>query len=297
VTPRVEEDSPPKRRAPQVIWSGDEVLQLPQLTAPGNTGNAASASDRMSARRSNFTEIEIPAAPSPYSQINDLHLHHRTNSSNSYQLFPSKTPPPLPAPVQSNSVPHSHERLPPARTKCPGPAVTHIAVPPPPAPPGKHLASMYVNHSAIARESTRRTPPRPPPDERAGPSHQGPKPPSLFPYASTRLPLACKASAPWKVEQQPLQHLQHLQQQQQHVSRPVGDNSLTALQIAKSLSEMDFFPPDLGAQYVTQQMPGQRNGPITPAERSYCWENEVWTRAAILVLSESWVQELNPASI
>ncbi|KAG7268786.1 LOW QUALITY PROTEIN: hypothetical protein CRUP_018341 [Coryphaenoides rupestris] len=249
----------PNVGAPQVIWSGDEVLQLPQLTAAGNAGNA---SDRKSARRSNFTEIEIPAAPSPYSQINDLHLHHRTNSSNSYQLFPSKTPPPLPAPVQSNSVPHSHERLPPARTKCPGPAVTHAAVTPPapPAPPGKHLASMYVNHSAIARESTRRTPPRPPPDERASP-HQGPKPPSLFPYASTRLPLACKASAPWKVEQQHHQHLQQQQQQQQqqHVSRPAGDNSLTALQIAKSLSEMDFFPPDLGAQYVTQQRPGQRN--------------------------------------
>ena len=265
MSPRVE-GSPPKPRAPQVIWSGDEALQLPKLTAAGN------ASDRKSARRSNFTEIEIPTAPSPYSQINDLHLRHHTNSSNSYQLFPSKTPPPLP-PAPSNSIPHSHERLPQARTKCPGPTVAHNAIP----QPGKNLANMYVNHSAITRESARRDPPMPPP-ERASPL-QSPKPPSLFPYASTRLPLACKASAPWKVEQQ---------QQQQHIARPAGDNSLTALQIAKSLSEMDFFPADLGSQYVSQQRPGQRNGPITLAERGYCWENEVWDMG-ILVLNASWL--------
>ncbi|KAJ3588591.1 hypothetical protein NHX12_012183 [Muraenolepis orangiensis] len=191
VAPRVEE-APPKSRAPQVIWSGDEALQLPKLTA------AVSASDRTSARRSNFTEIEIPS---------------------------------------STSVPHSHERLPQARTKCPGPAVAHSPVP----QPGKNLANMYANHSAIARESARRDPPMPPP-ERASPL-QSPKPPSLYPYASTRIPLACKALAPWK--------------------------------IAKSLSAMDFFPSDLGSQYVSQQRSGLRNGRVTPAERSYCWENEV----------------------
>ncbi|CAL8331716.1 unnamed protein product, partial [Gadus morhua 'NCC'] len=256
VAPRAA-DPPPKPRAPQVVWSGDEALQLPKLTAAGN------APDRKSARRSNFTEIEIPNAPSPYSQINDLHLHHHTNSSNSYQLFPSKSPPPLP-PAQSQSIAHAHEHLPQAKAKGPGvaPTVAHTPA------PGKNLASMYVNHPAIPRESPRRDPPMPPP-ERAGPL-QGLKHPSLFPYASTRLPLACKASAPWKVEQQ---HRQ--QQHQQHAARPAGDHSLTALQIAKSLSEMDFFPPDMGSQYVAQQRSGQRNGPGTPAERGYCRENEV----------------------
>uniref|UniRef100_A0A8C5CDH9 phosphatidylinositol-3,4,5-trisphosphate 5-phosphatase n=1 Tax=Gadus morhua TaxID=8049 RepID=A0A8C5CDH9_GADMO len=256
VAPRAA-DPPPKPRAPQVVWSGDEALQLPKLTAAGN------APDRKSDRRSNFTEIEIPNAPSPYSQINDLHLHHHTNSSNSYQLFPSKSPPPLP-PAQSQSIAHAHEHLPQAKAKGPGvaPTVAHTPA------PGKNLASMYVNHPAIPRESPRRDPPMPPP-ERAGPL-QGLKHPSLFPYASTRLPLACKASAPWKVEQQ---HRQ--QQHQQHAARPAGDHSLTALQIAKSLSEMDFFPPDMGSQYVAQQRSGQRNGPGTPAERGYCRENEV----------------------
>ncbi|XP_056456273.1 inositol polyphosphate phosphatase-like 1b isoform X1 [Gadus chalcogrammus] len=256
VAPRAA-DPPPKPRAPQVVWSGDEALQLPKLTAAGN------APDGKSARRSNFTEIEIPNAPSPYSQINDLHLHHHTNSSNSYQLFPSKSPPPLP-PAQSQSIAHAHEHLPQAKAKGPGvaPMVAHTPA------PGKNLASMYVNHPAIPRESPRRDPPMPPP-ERAGPL-QGLKHPSLFPYASTRLPLACKASAPWKVEQQ---HRQ--QQHQQHAARPAGDHSLTALQIAKSLSEMDFFPPDMGSQYVAQQRSGQRNGPGTPAERGYCRENEV----------------------
>ena len=259
MAPRAE-DPTPKPRAPQVVWSGDEALQLPKLTAAGN------APDRKSARRSNFTEIEIPNAPSPYSQINDLHLHHHTNSSNSYQLFPSKSPPP-PPPGQSQSVAHAHERVPQAKTKCSGPTAAHTPV------PGKNLASMYVNHPAIARESPRRDPPL----ERAGPL-QGLKPPSLFPYASTRLPLACKASAPWKVEQQQQQQQQQQRHQQQHhVARPAGDHSLTALQIAKSLSEMDFFPSDMGSQYIAQQRSGQRNGPGAPAERGYCWENEVWT--------------------
>uniref|UniRef100_A0A8C7FZ05 phosphatidylinositol-3,4,5-trisphosphate 5-phosphatase n=1 Tax=Oncorhynchus kisutch TaxID=8019 RepID=A0A8C7FZ05_ONCKI len=53
--------------------------------------------------------------------------------------------------------------------------------------------------------------------------------PAFYPYVSTCVPHT-QASAPWVVEQ-PV--------------GPLGDHSLTALQIAKSLSEVDFFPLDL----------------------------------------------------
>lgn len=53
------------------------------------------------------------------------------------------------------------------------------------------------------------------------------KTPALYPYSSTRVPP--REAASWAVAPQP---------------EPPGDHSLTALQIAKSLSEMDFLPVD-----------------------------------------------------
>uniref|UniRef100_A0A674C6N9 phosphatidylinositol-3,4,5-trisphosphate 5-phosphatase n=1 Tax=Salmo trutta TaxID=8032 RepID=A0A674C6N9_SALTR len=47
------EEAPPPRRDPQVVWAGDSALQLPKLSV-------GRGYDRKSARRSDFTEIEIP---------------------------------------------------------------------------------------------------------------------------------------------------------------------------------------------------------------------------------------------
>lgn len=56
---------------------------------------------------------------------------------------------------------------------------------------------------------------------------------------------------------------------------PTGDNSLTALQIAKSLSEVDFFPTQQSGPSTPNQRPGYRNGPTMHGERGYSLEKEV----------------------
>uniref|UniRef100_A0A4W5NL16 phosphatidylinositol-3,4,5-trisphosphate 5-phosphatase n=1 Tax=Hucho hucho TaxID=62062 RepID=A0A4W5NL16_9TELE len=99
--------------------------------------------------------------------------------------------------------------------------------------PAKNLRNMYMNHSAIIRETPRREQPRVHQQEQAIPVRSS-KLPAFYPYVSTCVPHTL-ASAPWVVEQ-PV--------------GPLGDHSLTALQIAKSLSEVDFFPVDLKAPLV-----------------------------------------------
>lgn len=239
---RVEEPLP-QRRDPQVIWSGDEALQLPKLS--GGRGF-----DRKSSRRSDFTEIEIPAILTPFTPANELHPP-QTNSS--YQLFPTKNPSPIPPAPSNTTSQYQEQALQPRAAK----KIAQDSI-----LPVKNLRNMYMNHSAIIRESARRDSPRLH-SERSSPVW-GSKAPSLYPYASTCVP-QCQASAPWVVEHQ--------------LPGPLGDNSLTALQMAKSLSEVDFFPMDPRNPSTPCQRPGQRNGPIMPAERGYSWETEVGTHS------------------
>uniref|UniRef100_A0A6Q2YTK0 phosphatidylinositol-3,4,5-trisphosphate 5-phosphatase n=1 Tax=Esox lucius TaxID=8010 RepID=A0A6Q2YTK0_ESOLU len=125
-------------------------------------------------------------------------------------------------------------------------------------PPVKTLVDVYKNRSAIVRELPCRERPRVHRLERASPALSS-KPPVLYPYGSTR-GSRNQASAPWVVEPS---------------AGPPGDHSLTALQMAKSLSEVDFSPVELGVPFTPRQRPAQRNDPSTAAERGYCWEKEV----------------------
>uniref|UniRef100_A0A674C729 phosphatidylinositol-3,4,5-trisphosphate 5-phosphatase n=1 Tax=Salmo trutta TaxID=8032 RepID=A0A674C729_SALTR len=124
--------------------------------------------------------------------------------------------------------------------------------------PAKYLRNMYTDHSAVIRETPRREQPRVHQQEQASPVRSS-KPTSLYPYVSTHVPHV-QASASW-VAEQPVE--------------PLGDHSLTALQIAKSLSEVDFFPVDLRAPSTPGQRPAQRNDLAMSTERGYCWEKEV----------------------
>lgn len=115
-----------------------------------------------------------------------------------------------------------------------------------------------MNHSAIIREKARRDQHQHLP-ERTNPI-QAAKVPAAFPYIPTRLAHS-QASCHWMVDQQP--------------PGPTGDNSLTALQIAKSLSEVDFFPTEQGGPLTPNLRPNYRNGPSMHGERGYNWEKEV----------------------
>uniref|UniRef100_A0A8C8C0H0 phosphatidylinositol-3,4,5-trisphosphate 5-phosphatase n=1 Tax=Oncorhynchus tshawytscha TaxID=74940 RepID=A0A8C8C0H0_ONCTS len=243
------EESPPPRRDPQVVWAGDSALQLPKLF--GGRG-----CDRKSPRRSDFTEIEIPGILPHYPSTND---HHPPQTNSSYQLFPAKDPSPIPLAPSPTS--HYHEQ--PIQPRPSKNNVVQDSI-----LPAKNLRNMYMNHSAIIRETPRREQPRVHQQEQAIPV-QSSKLPAFYPYVSTCVPHT-QASAPWVVEQ-PV--------------GPLGDHSLTALQIAKSLSEVDFFPLDLEAPSTPCQRPAQRNDLAIAAERGYCWEKEVpsnWPRPKAL---------------
>ncbi|XP_020308552.1 phosphatidylinositol 3,4,5-trisphosphate 5-phosphatase 2B [Oncorhynchus kisutch] len=233
------EESPPPRRDPQVVWAGDSALQLPKLF--GGRG-----CDRKSPRRSDFTEIEIPGILPHYPSTND---HHPPQTNSSYQLFPAKDPSPIPLAPSPTS--HYHEQ--PIQPRPSKNNVVQDSI-----LPAKNLRNMYMNHSAIIRETPRREQPRVHQQEQAIPVRSS-KLPAFYPYVSTCVPHT-QASAPWVVEQ-PV--------------GPLGDHSLTALQIAKSLSEVDFFPLDLEAPSTPCQRPAQRNDLAIAAERGYCWEKEV----------------------
>ncbi|XP_029515585.2 phosphatidylinositol 3,4,5-trisphosphate 5-phosphatase 2B-like [Oncorhynchus nerka] len=235
------EEAPPPRRDPQVVWAGDSALQLPKLS--GGRGY-----DRKSARRSDFTEIEIPGILPHYSSSND---HHPPQANSSYQLFPAKKPLPIPPAPNPTTTSHYHEQ--PIQPQPSKNNVVQNAI-----LSAKYLRNMYTDHSAVIRETPRREQPRVHQQERASPVRSR-KPTSLYPYVSTHVPHV-QASAPW-VAEQPVE--------------PLGDHSLTALQIAKSLSEVDFFPVDIRAPSTPVQRPAQRNDLAMSTERGYCWEKEV----------------------
>ncbi|XP_069550436.1 inositol polyphosphate phosphatase-like 1b [Brachyistius frenatus] len=237
VARRVEE-ALPQRRDPQVIWSGNEALQLPKVS--GRQGF-----DRRPCRRSDFTEIEIPAILPQYIPGSDLQTS-QTNSS--YQLFPAQNPSPIPPP---SSTVISQTAQP--REKYRGKNIVQDSI-----QPESNVRNLYMNHSAIIREKGRGNKHQLLP-ERTNPI-QAAKAPSALPYTTTHI-ARCKATASWMVDQQP--------------PGPTGDNSLTALQIAKSLSEVDFFPSDQRGPFQPNKRPNFRNGPSVHGERGCCWEKEV----------------------
>nr|XP_046261218.1 inositol polyphosphate phosphatase-like 1b [Scatophagus argus] len=242
VTRRVEEALPP-RKDPQVIWSGNEALQLPKIS--GRQGF-----DRRPCRRSDFTEIEIPVILPHCNPTNDLQTS-QTNSS--YQLFPAKNPSPIPPP-SNDSMSQYQEQTSQHRDKYHGKNIVQESI-----LPEKNLRNLYMNHSAIIREKARRDQHQFLP-ERTNPIQAAKATPAAFSYIPTHL-APCQVSVPWIAKQQP--------------PGPTGDNSLTALQIAKSLSEVDFFPTEQKGPSIPHQRPGYRNGPSMHGDGGYSWEKEV----------------------
>lgn len=230
------EEALPQRRDPQVIWSGNEALQLPKVS--GRQGF-----DRRPCHRSDFTEIEIPAILSQCNLTKDLHPS-QTNSS--YQLFPAQSQSPV-SPSSRNAVPQFQEQTSQIREKYQGKLNVHDSMQP--------ESNMYINHSEIIHKNAIRDKRQLVPGRR-NPMH--PKSPSLQPYTPTSL-THCQHSVSWIVEKQP----------------PTGDNSLTALQIAKSLSEVDFFPSKERGPSVVRQRASYGNGPSTHGDRGCVWDKEV----------------------
>ncbi|XP_020779042.1 inositol polyphosphate phosphatase-like 1b [Boleophthalmus pectinirostris] len=196
--------------------------------------------DRRPSRRADFTEIEIPALLPQYAQADDLHTP-RTISS--YQLFPAKKSPSISPP---SSISKYQEQNAPSKEKCIQNAAQDSIL------PDKNLKNLYMNHLMIIKDQVVNRP------ERTSPIPSV-KPPAAFPHVPAKV-LRSQASVPWLVEHQ--------------APGPTGDHSLTALQIAKSLSEMDFFPIEQKTPSV-QPKPKYRNGPKMTTDREYGWVKEV----------------------
>lgn len=232
---RVDDAPPVQRKHPQVVWSGKEALQLPKVS--GHHGRVC--------RRSDFTEIEIPAVSIQSPPTNDLHSPH---ANSSYQLFPTQSPSPTPPPARYR------ERTSQPRDQPKDRKAAHDSM-----LPEKNRKNLYINHSAIIRDETGRDQREPAERPDALRTAKAPLP---FPYAPTQV-AQCQEFVPWVVGQKP--------------PGPTGDNSLTALQIAKSLSEVDFFPAELRGPSYPSQRSGYRNGPPVQGGRGYSWEKEVKT--------------------
>ncbi|XP_017263966.1 inositol polyphosphate phosphatase-like 1b isoform X2 [Kryptolebias marmoratus] len=254
VPPRVEEP-PPQRRDPQVIWSGKEALQLPKVSA-------RSGFDRRSCYRSDFTEIEIPAILSQCSPATDFHA---PQSNSSYQLFPVQSPSPVPPPSRDANM-QCQEQTSQLRNKYQGKTIVQDSM-----QPESNIRNLYMNHSAIMKEKARRDKLQLLPARTN--EIQTAKMPSALPYTPTHLE-RCQTTTSWIINKPP--------------PGPTGDNSLTALQIAKSLSEVDFFPSEAKSQPTVRHRASCRNGPSKHGDRGYSWEKEV----SVLKGAPETVQEL-----
>ncbi|XP_030622256.1 inositol polyphosphate phosphatase-like 1b [Chanos chanos] len=241
---KVEEDQPPCAES-DVVLSRDSVLQLPRVAGRRNQ-------ERKSSRRSDFTEIEIPGSLPPYVPSCDRQLSPLLGSS--YQLFPG--------PDQSNVL-HSQRGVSQSK-QCQQSSALKGSLTQETVLPVKPLGSLYVNQSVITRDMQRlhKGPGQKEHlrlhQERPVSSRNGP---SLYPYLPTRVSL-CEASVPWIAENPPA---------------TTGDNSLTALQIAKSLSEVDFLP--VHRKYPSSRRTAKQRERgcdyAFAAEGSYSWEKEV----------------------
>ncbi|KAK3535747.1 hypothetical protein QTP70_021047 [Hemibagrus guttatus] len=233
---QVEEDPSPKE--PNVVWAKDSVIQLPKVTG-------GHSHDCRAARRSDFTEIEIPGSLPPYTPPCDRPTHITPCPISSYQLFPG--------PDQSNP-PQIQKNKTSFQSQIQRPSITQEAMLPSKKIENAIMSSSVFTqdvHGTVKNDYSRFQ------QERPMPVRNGPK---LYPYMSTRVPLS-KASASWVKDQTPVAS---------------GDNSLTALQIAKSLSEVDFMP-------ACKKYPSNQRSPLprhygyeyTLATETYCCEKEV----------------------
>uniref|UniRef100_A0A3Q2YLC6 phosphatidylinositol-3,4,5-trisphosphate 5-phosphatase n=1 Tax=Hippocampus comes TaxID=109280 RepID=A0A3Q2YLC6_HIPCM len=230
----------PQRSDPQVIWAGNEALQLPKISG-------RHIDSTRPCRRSDFTEIEIPAVLPQYAASTQLQT---PQPNSSYELFPAKKPSPI-SPPSSKSISQCKDHL--SKPKYHAKNICHESV-----LPEKNLRNLYMNQSAITRQKARRDLP-----ERTDPIRKTKAPP-VFQFTPVPVPLGHCRPAPWVAEQQQLQP-----------PGRTGDNSLTALQIAKTLSEVDFFHSKQGTLSYPGQRPAYRNGPALHMERRQSWENEV----------------------
>ncbi|TRY97950.1 hypothetical protein DNTS_000282 [Danionella cerebrum] len=235
------EKIPPIIKESHLVCSDDTVIQLPRVTGSHSHG-------RTSARRSDFTEIEIPGTLAPYKSSCETQSELPTVSP--YQLFPSpniSNTPLNPRCTSSSKTPLQREPQNITTTK----------------ESAKTIKNSYMNHYVFYRhlqsenikQSCPGTEPHP------IPMRNGEK---LYPYMSTRVPIH-QACVPWIVEQP---------------NTALGDNSLTALQMAKSLSEVDFQPAQ--RKYHIQPSPSQQRLPgynygLVCEKNNHSWEKERYT--------------------
>uniref|UniRef100_A0A3Q2DL63 phosphatidylinositol-3,4,5-trisphosphate 5-phosphatase n=1 Tax=Cyprinodon variegatus TaxID=28743 RepID=A0A3Q2DL63_CYPVA len=246
VTQRVEKP-PPQQRDPQMIWSGNEALQLPKVS--GRQGF-----DRTPCRRSDFTEIEIPANLTQCNLTKDL---HPSQSISSYQLFPAQSPS-MPPPSK-DPIPQFQQQTSQSREKYQDQQnVEEESM--------QSKSNVYINRTDILKKNDRSE------------KHSfvpvrtnaiNAKSPSLLPYIPA-----------------PLDHRQHSVSWIIDKPPSAGDNSLTALQIAKSLSEVDFFPSE--ERVPVRQRAIYGNGPSVHGNRGCFWDKEV----SVLKGAPETVQEL-----
>ncbi|XP_061090200.1 inositol polyphosphate phosphatase-like 1b isoform X1 [Conger conger] len=232
-------------RDPPVVWARDSVLQLPRLLGRGQEGKAP--------RRSDFTEIEIPGCLPQFHALNDRPCQPQPQAlpGSSYQLFPAQDKPPI---IHSPKGSPNSSLQPRERAPC---RDSH----------GDQRGA-YLNPPALARETARlykETSRKDHPRMHQDRPLSVRKGPPLYPYVSTRVAHCVPQPAtPWPLEASQV--------------GPPGDNSLTALQIARSLSEVDFLPAE-------RALPGPRKAIgrhrdlgydlSISTETAYCWEKEV----------------------
>ncbi|KAJ8255100.1 hypothetical protein GJAV_G00200920 [Gymnothorax javanicus] len=240
---RQTQESFAQQRESQMVWAKDSVLQLPRLLGQ--------AQDRKSPRRSDFTEIEIPGCLPQFHAANDCQPYPQPQPQpgSSYQLFPAEQKPPI---IRSPRGSPNSSLQPKERAPCRNICRDQRGMCQNPPGLAREAARMY-------KETSRKDHPRMHQDQPL-PVCKGPP---LYPYASTRVP-HCESVTPWLLESSQAGF--------------TGDNSLTALQIAKSLSEVDFQPVDRtlsSPQKVTGPHRDLRCELAIARKKGYCREKEV----------------------
>ncbi|TMS17460.1 Phosphatidylinositol 3,4,5-trisphosphate 5-phosphatase 2B [Larimichthys crocea] len=235
------------------IFEGVSVARRVEEASPpakGPTGRQGQGFDRRPCRRSDFTEIEIPAVLPQYTPTNDLHTP-QTNSS--YQLFPAKNPSPIPPP-SSNAMSQYQEQTSQPRDKYQSINIVQDSI-----LPEKNLRNLYMNHSAIIREKAKRDQHQLLP-ERTNPIRAA-KAPSAFPYIPTHIA-----------------HPSDLCSLDSGSASPPDLQETTPLLLCKLQSHsarLTSSPQSREAHPIPNQRLGYRNGPCKHADRGYSWEKEV----------------------
>uniref|UniRef100_W5NDH9 phosphatidylinositol-3,4,5-trisphosphate 5-phosphatase n=1 Tax=Lepisosteus oculatus TaxID=7918 RepID=W5NDH9_LEPOC len=240
---KVEEDQLLSEREPQAVWCRNSVLQLPRVSVGASL-------DGKAPRRSNFAEIEIPGCLPYYKPPRE----HQPQTPSSYQLFPAKDKPALASPAKPTPNPNTHVYKDHSLYEGYGGNDSPLS--------HEQRKHSYTSHAmwtkgqpALPGDSTDQS------RLHRGPASSAHRPPSIYslvPPTQSRSP----ALAPWIAGLQ---------------TRPSGDHSLTALQIAKSLSEVDFQPT--GSEYSVPRSQGMNpNYNIPRSSRSgkhgCFWEKE-----------------------